>query len=136
MEEDFFGNCVMGCLARATVADLLCQGDHGLARAALAIQKAVREGMEDPIADVQSRLALRNGLPAERVTVLGSSNLFMTYETDFGWGAPRAEMVSMTVMEEVALLGAPNCGVQVSVALDRTYMDAVVSNFRQALQLL
>lgn len=134
MEEDYFGNCVMGCLARATVADLSCQGDEGLARAALAIQKAVREGMEDPIADVQNCLALRNGLPADRVTVLGSSNQFRPYEADFGWGAPRAEMVSMTVMEEVALRGAPNGGVQVSMALDRTYMDAVVSNFSQALE--
>ncbi|TVU30778.1 hypothetical protein EJB05_22418, partial [Eragrostis curvula] len=138
VDEGYFGNCVMGCLARATVADLLSDGDDGLVRAALAIQTATREDLEDPMANVEDRLACRRGLPAERVTVLGSSNQFRPYETDFGWGGapPRVEMVSMTVMEEVAMRGAPNGGVQLSVALDRTHMETVASNIKQVSELV
>ncbi|TVU30651.1 hypothetical protein EJB05_22282, partial [Eragrostis curvula] len=139
VDENYFGNCVMGYLARATVADLSRDGDDGLVCAASAIQRAIREDLEDPMANLEHRLALRHGLPADRVTVMGSSksNQFRPFETDFGWGAPsRVEMVSMTVMEEVVLRGAPDGGVQVSVALGRTHMEAMTSNFRQVSELV
>lgn len=132
VDEAYFGNCVMGCCARVAVGYLLRSGDDdGLAHAGAAIQRAIREGLEDPVADMEGRLERRRGLPAERVTVMGSSNRFMGYETDFGWGAPtRVELVSITVGEEVTLLGAREGGVQVSVALHHAHMEALVDNFR------
>ncbi|KAL6623258.1 hypothetical protein ACP70R_033137 [Stipagrostis hirtigluma subsp. patula] len=66
VEEGYFGNCVMGCCARATLAELSRGGgDGGLVRAAAAIQRAIGEGLKDPMADVEGRLARRRELPAE-----------------------------------------------------------------------
>ncbi|KAL6643596.1 hypothetical protein ACP70R_018362 [Stipagrostis hirtigluma subsp. patula] len=55
VEEGYFGNCVMGCCARATVAELSRGGGDGdgLVRAAAAIQRAIGEGLKDPMADVE-----------------------------------------------------------------------------------
>lgn len=134
VDEAYFGNCIMGCCARATVGDL-CGGGDGLAHAASAIQKAIREDLEDPLGDVEGTLDRRRAIPMERATVMGSSNRFMAYETDFGWGAPsRVELVTVYVREQVTLLGARDGGVQVSVALDRAHMEAFATNFRQALE--
>nr|AGT16691.1 hypothetical protein SHCRBa_013_P09_F_240 [Saccharum hybrid cultivar R570] len=69
---------------------------------------------------------------AHVVTFTGSSNRFMAYETDFGWGAPsRVELVSLFTRELVLLLGAEDGGVQVTVALDHAHMEGFAANFMQ-----
>lgn len=65
----------------------------------------------------------------ERFTFTGSSNRFMAYETDFGWGAPsRVELLSLFAMELVLLLGAQDGGVQVTATLRPEHMEAFASN--------
>ncbi|KAL6606610.1 hypothetical protein ACP70R_042263 [Stipagrostis hirtigluma subsp. patula] len=136
--DAFFGNCVKSCYARATVGELLGGGgddDGALARAAAAVREAVREYTEEPVADVERWLERHAALPRERVVQIGASHRFPAYETDFGWGAPsRVELASVFVKEFVALVGAPNGGVQVSVALDREHMDGFEVNFLSQLQ--
>ncbi|KAL6843328.1 hypothetical protein ACP4OV_027041 [Aristida adscensionis] len=135
--EGFFGNCVKPCLARARAGDLLRGGGRGLARAAAAIRRCIRESLEepeDPLSDIAHCVAAYRaaaGAEERLLTVVGSSHRFRAYETtDFGWGAPsRVELVSMFTREMVALLGARGGGVQVSVALDRARMQAFVENF-------
>ncbi|CAN6216448.1 unnamed protein product [Urochloa humidicola] len=134
--DGFFGNCVKGCYARASAGDLRGDGKAGVARAAAAIRSAIREGLEgqglegDPLADAEGWTAAYAAIPKERLVVVGSSNRFMAYETDFGWGtASRVEMVSSFAAQMVTLLGARDGAVQVSVALDAADMDAFVANF-------
>ncbi|RLM55450.1 anthocyanin 5-aromatic acyltransferase-like [Panicum miliaceum] len=115
----FFGNCAKSCYARATVGALRDGGaGEALARAAAAVREAVREQLADPLGD------------ADRVVQVGPSNRFAAYETDFGWGRPAlVELASVFVREFVAVVGAPDGAVQVSVALDRDRMDGFEANF-------
>ncbi|CAN6177690.1 unnamed protein product [Urochloa humidicola] len=130
--DGFFGNCVKGCYARAGAGDL--RGEAGVAAAAVAIRAAIRTGVEgfggDPFADAEGWTTAYGAVPKERLVVVGSSNRFMAYETDFGWGPPsRVEMVSSFAAQMVTLLGARDGAVQVSVALDAVAMDAFAANF-------
>ncbi|WVZ79559.1 hypothetical protein U9M48_027124 [Paspalum notatum var. saurae] len=131
--DAFFGTCVKPCFARASAGDL--RGEAGVARAAEAIQDAIRVHLEelgdDPLSDTESWMATFRGIPRERLVAVGSSNRFMAYETDFGWAAPsRVELVSVFMRQMVTLLGARDGGVQVSVALDGATMDAFAAGFR------
>jgi hypothetical protein len=139
LEDAFFGTCVKPCFARARAGDLR-RGEGGgggvaLARAAAAIQDAIRAHLEelggDPLSDAESWTAAYRAVPQERFVAVGSSNRFMAYETDFGWGAPtRVELVSLFVRQMVTLLGANDGGVQVSVALDDAEaMEAFAASF-------
>ncbi|CAN6163591.1 unnamed protein product [Urochloa humidicola] len=131
--DGFFGNCVKPCYARAVAGDL--RGEGGVAVAAAAIRGAIRAGLEElgggPLADAEGWVVAAGGaIPPERVVAVGSSNRFMAYETDFGWGAPcRVELVSSFVRQMVTLLGARDGAVQVSVAIDAADMDAFAANF-------
>ncbi|KAL6660895.1 hypothetical protein ACP70R_000279 [Stipagrostis hirtigluma subsp. patula] len=126
VDERYFGNCVVPCFARAAVRDLRDGVDGaGLARAAAAIRDAVRARLErDPLGGVEGSLDAFAAVPGDRLTFTGSSNRFMAYETDLGWGAPsRVELVSLFTRELVLLLGADGGGVQVAAALDHAIME-------------
>nr|TKW22590.1 hypothetical protein SEVIR_4G238800v2 [Setaria viridis] len=128
--DGFFGNSIKPCVAWASAGDLRA----GVARAAAAIQDAIRVHLEelegDPLSDTESWVATYGSTPPERIVAVGSSNRFMAYEPDFGWGGPsRVELVSLFVGQMVTLLGAGDGGVQVSVALDAAMMDAFAANF-------
>ncbi|KAL6859042.1 hypothetical protein ACP4OV_018044 [Aristida adscensionis] len=131
--DGFFGNCVIPCWARARAGDL--RGGAGAARAAAAIQGAVREYLEelpDPVAGYERCLAALQAVPPASLTSVGSSHRFAAYATDFGWGAPRrVELVSVFgTAELVTLLGArDDGGVQVTAVLDRPVMEAFAASF-------
>ncbi|KAG2656585.1 hypothetical protein PVAP13_1KG095500 [Panicum virgatum] len=113
--DAFFGTCVKPCFARARAGDL--RGEAGVARAAAAIQDAIRAYLEelgdDPLSDTESWMATFRAIPQDRFLAVGSSNRFMAYETDFGWGGPsRVELVSVFMRQMVTLLGARDGGVQ------------------------
>ncbi|OEL23967.1 hypothetical protein BAE44_0015011 [Dichanthelium oligosanthes] len=131
LPSTFFGNCIKSCYAMATVGELRDGGgDEALARAAAAVREAVREQLADPLADAERWLERHLALPPDRIVQIGSSNRFAAYETDFGWGRPaRVELASVFVREFVAVVGAPDGAVQVSVALDRDRMDGFEANF-------
>jgi hypothetical protein len=126
--DAFFGNCIKPCFARASAGDLRAaegEGEGGVARAAAVIQDAIRAGLEelgdDPLSDAESWMASLGAIPPERLLGLASSHRFMAYETDFGWGAPtRVELAPVFIRRNVALLGAKDGAVQVSVAFDGT----------------
>ncbi|TVU38972.1 hypothetical protein EJB05_12369, partial [Eragrostis curvula] len=131
----FFGNCVKTCYARATVGELRCGGDAALARAAAAVRDAVREQLADPLADAERWLERRRAIPPDRGILSVSSHRFAAYDTDFGWGRPsRVEIAAPLVREFMAVVGAPDGGVQVSVALDREHMDGFEASFLAQLQ--
>ncbi|KAL6842276.1 hypothetical protein ACP4OV_027924 [Aristida adscensionis] len=128
--ERYFGNCVVPCFAVAAAGDL-CDDGAGLARAGAAIRGAVRARLDggDPLGGVAASLGAFAGVPKERFTVTGSSDRFMAYETDFGWGAPsRVELVSLFTRELVLLLGAGDGAVQVTAALGHAHMDGFAAN--------
>ncbi|CAN6202590.1 unnamed protein product [Urochloa humidicola] len=131
----FFGNCAKSCYARATVGELRGGGGESLARAAAAVREAVREQLADPVGDAGRWMERHRALPHDRTVQVGASNRFAAYETDFGWGKPsRVELASVFVREFVAVVGAPEGAVQVSVALDRDRMDGFEANFLSLLQ--
>ncbi|CAN6202589.1 unnamed protein product [Urochloa humidicola] len=128
VDERYFGNCVAPCFAEAAAGDLLDER-AGLARAAAAIGDAVRARLEDPLGGAERWLERFLAAPRGRFTHMGSSNRFMAYEVDFGWGAPRqVELVSLFARELVLLLGADGGGVQVTVALDHEHMEGFAAN--------
>uniref|UniRef100_A0A0E0A4X1 Anthocyanin 5-aromatic acyltransferase n=1 Tax=Oryza glumipatula TaxID=40148 RepID=A0A0E0A4X1_9ORYZ len=135
-DEGYFGNCIAIAIARASAGELLDDGGlAGLARAAAAIQAAIRDELEleDPVGGAERWAERLAAIPMGRLTAAGSSHRFMAYETDFGWGAPsRVELVTVYGNELVAMLGgAADGGVQVSVVLGRALMDAFADNFRR-----
>ncbi|KAL6859089.1 hypothetical protein ACP4OV_018091 [Aristida adscensionis] len=131
--DGFFGNCVIPCWAKARAGDL--RGGAGIARAAAAIQGAVREYLEeppDPLSGFDRCLAVWQAVPPGSRTAVASSHRFAAYATDFGWGAPRrVELVSVFgTTELVTLLGARDAGgVQVTAVLDRPVMEAFAASF-------
>ncbi|KAF8687650.1 hypothetical protein HU200_042567 [Digitaria exilis] len=129
LDDGFFGNCVKPCVARVRAGDLRGEAT-GVARAAAAIQHAIHVHLEgDPLSDAERWVAAYGAIPKERLVAVGSSNRFMAYETDFGWGGPsRVELVSVFAAQLVTLLGARDGGVQVSVALDRGTMVGFAPN--------
>ncbi|CAN6165159.1 unnamed protein product [Urochloa humidicola] len=131
----FFGNCAKSCYARATVGELRDGAAESLARAAAAVREAVREQLADPTGDADRWMERHRALPWDRTVQVGASNRFAAYETDFGWGAPsRVELASVFAREFVAVVGAPDGAVQVSVALDRDRMNGFEANFLSLLQ--
>ncbi|KAM3207323.1 hypothetical protein ACQJBY_062500 [Aegilops geniculata] len=140
IDEGFLGNCVKPCYARARAANLMPPrrlGEHidGLAHAAAAIQEAIRNGLEaageNLFADFGEVLKYHMALPPGRASTVGSSHRFMAYETDFGWG-PRSRIELASIFgssDMVALLGARDGGVQVSVTLDGVCMDTFAPDF-------
>lgn len=129
VDERYFGNCVAPCFARAAVRHLR-DGGAGLGHAAAAISEVVRTKLKDPLGGAERWLEDFFQVPKERLTHTGSSNRFMAYETDFGWGKPsRVELVSLFTRGLVLLLGAEEGGVQVTVALDHAHMEDFAANF-------
>jgi len=105
------------------------QGRRALARAAAAIRDAIRAQPDCPVRAMEAWLESLRTVPREGFTFTGSSNRFMAYETDFGWGAPsRVELVSLFATELVLLLGAEGGGVQVTATLCPEHMEAFASN--------
>ncbi|KAK1604174.1 hypothetical protein QYE76_027847 [Lolium multiflorum] len=136
LEPGFFGNCIKVRYARATTGDLVRRDgdndDDGLARAAAAFRRAIREHVEeeDPLGDADRWVDVIRGVPRERIAKQGSSHRFMAYEVDFGWGQPsRVELVSVSSADMTTLLGAPGGAVQVSVALHRSHVDGFEASF-------
>ncbi|CAL5045833.1 unnamed protein product [Urochloa decumbens] len=128
VDERYFGNCVAPCFVMAAAGDLRDER-AGLARAAAAIDDAVRARLEDPLGGAERWLERFFAASRERLTHMGSSNRFMAYEVDFGWGTPsRVELVSLFARELVLLLGAKDGGVQVTVALDHAHMEGFAAN--------
>ncbi|CAN6172466.1 unnamed protein product [Urochloa humidicola] len=135
IDERYFGDCVVSCVARAAANDLRGDGGGGagaagLASAAAAIRDAISAQPECPVRAVEAWLEALRAAPRERFTFAGSSNRFMAYETDFGWGAPsRVELVSLFATELFLLLGAKeDGGVQVNTTLRPEHMEPFASN--------
>ncbi|CAL5050939.1 unnamed protein product [Urochloa decumbens] len=139
IDDRYFGDCVVPCVARAAAGVLLRADDvdgggaggvSGLASAAAAIRDAIRAQPECPVRAVEAWLEALRAAPRERFTFAGSSNRFMAYETDFGWGKPsRVELVSLFATELFLLLGAKeDGGVQVNAMLRPEHMEAFASN--------
>nr|CAB3493820.1 unnamed protein product [Digitaria exilis] len=129
--EGYFGNCLSLSFARAAARDLM-RPDAGMAHAAAAIREVARETVASPLRGAERWAEAYAGMPRESFTPSGSSNRFMAYETDMGWGAPtQVELGSLSGKRMVLLLGAPNGAVQVTVALDHAHMDRFAANFMQ-----
>ncbi|PUZ76407.1 hypothetical protein GQ55_1G288100 [Panicum hallii var. hallii] len=129
--EGYFGNCLSLSYAKAAARDLT-KPDAGVAHAAAAIRDAAREKLANPLRGAERWAEAYAGMPRERFTPTGSSDRFMAYETDMGWGAPSlVELVSPSDRGMVLLLGAPDGGVQVTVDLDGVHMDHFAANFLQ-----
>ncbi|RLM79997.1 anthocyanidin 3-O-glucoside 6' [Panicum miliaceum] len=129
--EGYFGNCLSLSYAKAAARDLT-KPDAGVAHAAAAIRDAAREKLANPLRGAERWAEAYAGMPRERFTPTGSSDRFMVYETDMGWGAPSlVELVSPSSRGMMLLLGAPNGGVQVTVDLDGVHMDHFAANFLQ-----
>ncbi|CAL5044647.1 unnamed protein product [Urochloa decumbens] len=139
IDDRYFGDCVVPCVARAAAHELRANdvdgggggSAGGLSCAAAAIRDAIRAQPEDPVRAMEAWLeALREVVPCrERFTFTGSSNRFMAYEMDFGWGKPsKVELVSLFATELVLLLGAAGGGVQVTATLRPEHMEAFASN--------
>ncbi|CAN6191301.1 unnamed protein product [Urochloa humidicola] len=133
--DGFFGNAIVPLIARVPAGDLRGEA-AGVARAAAAIQGAVREYLEeDPeeaLLGIERTLAVYRAIPPGARTAVGSSHRFMAYQTDFGWGKPsRVELASVFGGELVTMLDSRHGDgvVQVSVALDRAVMEAFVAHF-------
>ncbi|KAL6859175.1 hypothetical protein ACP4OV_018177 [Aristida adscensionis] len=135
LDGAFFGNCARSCWARAAAGEL--RGGGALACAAAAVRAAVGEYLvnRDPLADAERWLERPGWVAPGTFVHIASSHRFPAYETDFGWGAPaRVELAAVFMREFVALVGAPDGAVQVSVALGRERMDGFDASFLSQLQ--
>ncbi|XP_062186263.1 phenolic glucoside malonyltransferase 1-like [Phragmites australis] len=131
---EYFGACLSLCLARLPAREL--RAEHALAPAASAVQDAVREMTENPLAGWEIMSIVGVVHMNLFINVSGSSN-FRAYDVaDFGWGKPRrTEPIRMNHDGQVALVRARDGeGVQVSVSmLQPVHMDAFKSEFLKLL---
>ncbi|KAL6651943.1 hypothetical protein ACP70R_010868 [Stipagrostis hirtigluma subsp. patula] len=123
--EDYFGACLSGCLARLPAREL--RAERALAAAAAAVQGAVREAAEHPLAGWEFLSLPGESLNMDRLMNVSGSSTFRAYEVaDFGWGRPRrTEPIRMNHDGQVALVRARDGdGVQASVSmLQRAHME-------------
>nr|CAB3482296.1 unnamed protein product [Digitaria exilis] len=131
--DGYLGNCIKACLATADAGDLAVAGDdeRGLVAACRAIQAAVEEMEEAPMAGSEQWLQKMMTLPYQRLCNVAASPRFRVYEaSDFGFGRPaRVELVSMNHDGEMVLVGGREEGeVQVSVSLDPARMEVFKKN--------
>ncbi|EEE65076.1 hypothetical protein OsJ_20111 [Oryza sativa Japonica Group] len=94
-DKGYFGNCVTTCVAKAISGDLSAGSDDGLAglaRAAAAIQRAIREGLEVPFGNSEPLARRRHGDdPAGEVSVVLRRALMDAFATNF-----RRQLVAST----------------------------------------
>ncbi|KAJ3692582.1 hypothetical protein LUZ60_011677 [Juncus effusus] len=129
IDDRYFGNCVQDFAAKCTAINLL--HIDGLLHTTIAVQKAIKDSLEEALKGSEDWLDRLFKLPPERITNIATSPRFKVYDTDFGWGKPsRLELVSMSRDGAVVLVGAKDGnGVQVSVCLDWSCFDAFESCF-------
>ncbi|CAN6229745.1 unnamed protein product [Urochloa humidicola] len=131
---EYFGSCLSGCLATLPAREL--HGERALAAAASAVEGAIREMAEDPVAGWEL-IRISGTIPRDRFVNVSGSSSFAAYEVaDFGWGRPcRTVPARMNRDGQVALIRASDgAGVQLSVSmLQRAHMDAFKSEFLELL---
>ncbi|XP_077252069.1 malonyl-CoA:anthocyanidin 5-O-glucoside-6''-O-malonyltransferase-like [Tasmannia lanceolata] len=131
-KAEYFGNCITFCIVRAKGHQVY--GQDGFEFSVRAIQKAIREAVEEPLKDCKKWAELFFNLPSVMMNIAGSPR-FDVYKTDFGLGRPRRmEIVSMNTEGFVGLVDArEGGGVQVSVTLSPLHMDKFASLFLDGL---
>ncbi|KAG9450712.1 hypothetical protein H6P81_010677 [Aristolochia fimbriata] len=98
----YFGNCIAGVTTAANRSELT--GENGLAVAAEAIHRAIRELEDGILKDAETWIWKWTSLMKERVLSVAGSPRFGVYGVDFGWGRPRkVEIVSIEDNEAMSL---------------------------------
>ncbi|XP_078166350.1 phenolic glucoside malonyltransferase 2-like [Carex rostrata] len=133
---EYFGNCIVICLASANVADLI-QND-GIVMAAKAISKAVAQPSErlKSARNWMQEYAPFAGVPV--LTVAGSPK-FRAYDIDFGFGRPtKVEIISATKAGAMSVAESRDeeGGVEIGIAFPKDEMDCFRKCFSNGLKLV
>ncbi|KAL3508541.1 hypothetical protein ACH5RR_027942 [Cinchona calisaya] len=138
--DNYFGNCIISCIAKVVHSQLI--GNEGFVIAAAAIGEAIEKMLHTQEGPLE--LAKYWMSQCEEVNWLDSNGVsgspkFNTYEADFGWGKPdKFEIVTDDHWGVMELHKARNFegGLEVGLSLSKIKMEAFESFFTQGLNII
>ncbi|XP_059650397.1 phenolic glucoside malonyltransferase 1-like [Cornus florida] len=138
--KTYFGNCLMGCYARAKHSQLI--GEEGFVIAAESIGKAVGErlhGSGGVLKGMESWLSDYKRMDQDKMVGLAGSTKISIYEPDFGWGRPqKIEVVSIDLTGAISINECMDSqgDLEIGVSFPKNTMDAFASIFIPGLNTL
>nr|GLL34789.1 malonyl-coenzyme:anthocyanin 5-O-glucoside-6'''-O-malonyltransferase-like [Ipomoea trifida] len=139
--RNYFGNCVMGFIAKRKTK--LLAGDDGFVEAAEVIGESIRTQLntpkEDdvPLTDIDDKFREMSKIKPDRSLGVASSPRFDYYQLDFGWGKPsKFEVPSIDVTGAMSLGTAKDYegGLEVGLSLPIAQMNTFMTIFNQGLK--
>ncbi|KAM3343513.1 phenolic glucoside malonyltransferase 1-like [Capsicum galapagoense] len=141
LPQSYFGNCLVGYVARTTHADLV--GKEGFTIAVELIGKSIKKWMKDDdewIMNSSWRMQFSDVDWKRTISVAGSPKLDF-YATDFGWGrAAKYELVSLDNGDAISMYLSKSKDfdgdLEVGLSLSKTQMNAFAAIFTHGLGFL
>ncbi|CAH9096168.1 unnamed protein product [Cuscuta europaea] len=143
LPKNYFGNCVVPCLASIREKDLI--GDEGVRKAAEGIGESIRSLLyntekEGVLKGARDRPAVISKFNFGRTLSVAGSPKFDYYGLDFGWGKPKRHEFTSTDLSGAISLGAAKDheggGLEVGVVLPVTQMHCFTNIFYEGLKAL
>ncbi|CAH9127074.1 unnamed protein product [Cuscuta epithymum] len=142
LAKNYFGNCVVPCLASIREKSLI--GDEGMRKACEGIGESIRSTLynkekEGVLKGARDRPTVISKLNFGRTLSVAGSPKFDYYGLDFGWGRPKKhEFTSIDLSGAISLGGARDHegGLEVGVTLPVTQMHCFTNLFYEGLRAL
>ncbi|CAH9099045.1 unnamed protein product [Cuscuta epithymum] len=142
LAKNYFGNCVVPCLASIREKSLI--GDEGMRKACEGIGESIRSTLynkekEGVLKGARDRPTVISKLNFGRTLSVAGSPKFDYYGLDFGWGRPKNhEFTSIDLSGAISLGAAKDHegGLEVGVTLPVTQMHCFTNLFYEGLRAL
>nr|GMD38439.1 malonyl-coenzyme:anthocyanin 5-O-glucoside-6'''-O-malonyltransferase-like [Ipomoea batatas] len=136
---NYFGNCLVPCIARAKAGQLAAE--DGLAAAAEAIGEAIQSqlhGEEGVLRGAENWMSFFGTVNRERILSVAASPRFDYYKMDFGWGKPKKTETTSIDYSGAIYVGCAkdSMDIEVGVSVPATKMHLLKTLFDQGLQAL
>nr|GLL34791.1 malonyl-coenzyme:anthocyanin 5-O-glucoside-6'''-O-malonyltransferase-like [Ipomoea trifida] len=139
LPANYFGNCLVPCIARAKAGQLAAE--DGLATAAEAIGEAIQwqlEGEEGVLRGAEKWMSFFSTVSFERILSVAGSPRLDYYKLDFGWGKPKKIETTSIDYSGAIYVGCAkeSLDIEVGVSVPATKMHLLKTLFDEGLQAL
>nr|GME20308.1 malonyl-coenzyme:anthocyanin 5-O-glucoside-6'''-O-malonyltransferase-like [Ipomoea batatas] len=139
LPANYFGNCLVPCIARAKAGQLAAE--DGLATAAEAIGEAIHrqlQGEGGVLKGAEKWMSFFSTVSFERILSVAGSPRLDYYKLDFGWGKPKKIETTSIDYSGAIYVGCAkeSLDIEVGVSVPATKMHLLKTLFDQGLQAL
>ncbi|XP_031092858.1 phenolic glucoside malonyltransferase 1-like [Ipomoea triloba] len=139
LPANYFGNCLVPCIARAKAGQLAAE--DGLAAAAEAIGEAIQwqlQGEEGVLRGAENWMSFFSTVSFERILSVAGSPRLDYYKLDFGWGKPKKIETTSIDYSGAIYVGCAkdSLDIEVGVSVPGAKMHLLKTLFDQGLQAL